>query len=186
MSEADMRDAYEARREANAAEAADRAAINASAERIEERHQNPGFAAELADWDLDDDLKEELGPRASGVWVFANRDADELELDLLNRNRAVRRNVSRTPGDLLKRHQNVHAVLEGTEGVHDPDYRPPATSKEKRDLREAYRAATARETLGIDGLAFDGLTMIRSESAQIDNENDSSGAKGRFKSILSR
>jgi hypothetical protein len=181
----DVRQRYRAKSEADADAAADRAAVSAAAERIEETHQNPGFAGELSEWDLDDDLAAELGPRADGVWVFGDRDVTEEELKLLNANRAERKITSRDPGDLLRRHPTVHAVMEGTEGTHDPDYRPPAEKADRWDLREAYRAATVRETLGIGGTGFHGLTTVRTERASYDDDaGESGGVKGRFKRFL--
>jgi len=186
MAEPDMDQRKQLRDEQRAGDSAAQQASAMSQQRIKERMQNPEFADKIRDSDLPDDgpyswLDEELGPSTSGAYATANLPGDQYEqLYFLNRNLRERHLRESNPGHLLTEHPTLLAIAQGDaprSGMkHVDKHRRPKSSDSKRALREAYGAATALQSLGIDKAGLEGLTTATAEHRTVTDERSNKSA----------
>jgi len=170
-------DRAEARRSAETGAAADRIGIQSNAQKVQENKFNPGFLSEIQDPKVDTDrfswIQDELGPVLSGAHLIGQRqEYFEQQQELLNRVKSEQIGVENTPGDLLQRHPNVLAVMQGAEGTDDPEFRGGIDQPKRRALRDAMDVATTRQALSVGGEGIKAFTTATTETRQVTNEQE--------------
>jgi len=145
-------------------------------------YKNPRFLRELRDAGLDADLTADLGPALAGAHAVAFRDTDhyEREIEWLNRNRAERDIVRNDPGSHLQDNPMALAVAQDrhlTDEFGDvPAPRPHMRSEEKEKHREALKAVTNFQSLGLDGKGLEAISKVQTSTEvnrQTEGESES-------------
>lgn len=172
----DQQERIEEQRNAQRHDAAQSAARQAGARKLEERMENPKFFEQLRDADLDTDLHSSLedvvGPESSGAHVVGNRAEEwEREIKWLDQNRGERLIVEGSPGRLCKDPDRL-ALAQKVHGRDDRQVTRPRTMDERRAIRGAMRAVTSYKSLGIENTGLRSLTELTSVSRVEKNESE--------------
>lgn len=193
----ELEDLEQTRSSLSMEESQHRAATTMAAEKASRRVENPEFLKQLQEADVDTDvfdwIEDEYGPVFSGAHIIGNRGEHyEDQQDLLNRSKAERMVAESTPGRLLVENPRMHALAMGIRGTREmPDptdhekYREPASSVEKRVIRDAMEVATSRETLAIEGRGLDAVATATVENRTVTNEEEKArGLTGKVKGVF--
>jgi hypothetical protein len=167
----------ELRRSSETGTAADRIGIKSNASKVQENKFNPGFLAEIQDPKVDTErfewIQDELGPVLSGAHLIGQRqEYYEQQQELLNQAKSEQIIAENNPGDLLQRHPNVLAVMQGVEGTNDPEFRGGVDQPKRRALRHAMEVATTRQALSVGGEGIKAFTTATTETRQVTNEQE--------------
>lgn len=166
--------------------AAASSAQEAAARKMQERLENPEFFEQLRDFDLDTDehdfIEEMVGPLQSGAHLIANRSPEyEKEAKWLDRNRAERMVVERTPGRLCK--GKTLEIAQGATGKQR-DKRPALDSDQRRALRDAMEVVTNVKTLGIETAGLSSVTEATAVSRVEKNEEETKSRTERAADLI--
>jgi hypothetical protein len=166
--------------------AAEKTSQQVAAESVsEEVHRNPEFVDKLQDLGVTSEtfswIEEELGVELAGGHIFGNRDPGYTEsMDLLSRNTSAMAVAESNPGRLLRENPMMLAVARGihhrVDRTEDPleALQDPASSKEKRALREASDLIANHKSKAEDGEGLDAVSTVTTErKQQTDNETES-------------
>jgi hypothetical protein len=177
----------EAQREQEAASVAGQAATSAAREKLSQRVENPEFFAQLRDADLDTEehhwVSDLLGPKQSGAHLIGNRSEEyEAELKWGGRNEAERLVTERSPGRLCKgkRLELAHGVTDR----NDAEAPSPATSEQRRVIRDGMDAVTNYQALAINNQGLKSVTEATAVSKVEKNEEESSTVRERAAGFL--
>jgi len=154
---------------------------------VEERLQNPEFLEKFTSPDADsqthDWIEDEMGPVFSRAHALGYRsESYERQADWLGQNHAERVATERKPGNIVKNHPDVLAVMQGRAGKYAGDVTDrfnipgespkPLRSDQRRALRDAEDVATQRKMLSIKGEGKDALTKATSETKHVRDERE--------------
>lgn len=169
---------------------------------VEERIQNPEFLEKFSDPDADtaahDWVEDEMGPLFSRAHALGYRSQSyERKADWLGQNHAERVVTERSPGNIVRHHPDVLAVMRGRAGKYGDanklkeryniagDAPEPLRSEQRRVLRDAEDVATQRKMLSIEGEGKDALTKATSETKHVRDETaEESKTRSRLKRFL--
>jgi hypothetical protein len=130
----------------------------------EQTYKNHKFLGELRNAGLDEDMTADLGPRLAGSHVTAFREPESYEQRISwgNENDAERDIIRNDPGLHVRRRPTMMAIAQDVHRREDRDAeRPPMTSDERADRREAATAVTNFQSLGKGGKGIDTVGTVQ-------------------------
>lgn len=129
----------------------------------EQTYKNHKFLGELRDAGLDEDMTADLGPRLAGSHVTAVREPEAYEQYIKwgNENDAERDIIRNDPGLHVRRRPTMLAIAQDVHRREDRIERPPMTSDERADRREASKAVTNFQSLGKGGKGIDTVGTVQ-------------------------
>ncbi|MFB6200861.1 MAG: hypothetical protein ABEI98_02510 [Halorhabdus sp.] len=189
MSERDPEQQYRRQEESQARTAGTQMGLEMQRSKVKERIDNPEFfdkfagahgdVGELHDW-----VEDELGPELSPAHVLGNRKRQyEKQAKWLALNHAERMVTEASPGRLAKQHEGINAVVQGADDR--TELSAPATSDERRILRDAHNVAAQRKSLSVGGAGKEALTTATTEHKQVRNDEESqNGTRKRLQAFF--
>lgn len=156
-----------------------------AARQDEQVYKNHKFLGELRDSGLSDDLVHDLGPILSGAHVTAyhNPETHEPRITWLNENEAERGIIRASPGRLLKENPTMLSVAQGVHRRPDKAAIQPMTQDERAEHRQALKAATSLQTLGLDGKGLETVGTVQTSTEVRKSSDGESSWKERAAKI---
>jgi hypothetical protein len=210
-----MSDQDQQRREAARTQTESRAAatgheygIQAQAQKINERKQNPQFYDRFTKSSIEDSDRWEGLADDFAVWladdhVLSNRrEVYRQQREILNKVRAEQAVVGGTPGVRLREKPLLNALAQGVTvelddavsldasgqqsvEITDPQFSPPMTSEHRTGMDDLASVATARQAMGVEQAGSEALTTATTESRTVrEEETDESGLVGSVSGVF--
>jgi hypothetical protein len=175
MTETDIPDDAKAQIDEQTRQQTAKQGLQANQRHVDERKFNPSFLGRIQDADLESGahpwVTTEFPALFSGAQIVGQRDESfERQQEFLNRSKAEKFIVERSAGDLLQRHPDVHASMEGD--IKPDDVKDPMSSDQRRVIRNAMELATTRQGLACGARGLRSVTTATSETRTVRKETD--------------